>query len=60
MEQGKYLFEYNQIKSKMELSVRKFRLTDRSTIDLSKKFDLLVIEIMRIKYLIFNKLARIV
>lgn len=58
MELRKYLSNYNQLKNEMEISGVKFGLTDKRTIELSRKLDLLINELIGIKYPGLNKQER--
>ncbi|MEH6994214.1 aspartyl-phosphate phosphatase Spo0E family protein [Neobacillus drentensis] len=51
-----YEYEYNLLLLELEKSGKKYGLTDRKTIEISQKLDLLLNEIMRIKYPRLNKI----
>ncbi|WP_243526755.1 aspartyl-phosphate phosphatase Spo0E family protein [Bacillus pseudomycoides] len=59
MKLKKYLNEYNQFKREMEISGRKYGLTNQKTVEFSRKLDLLLNEFMMIKYPELNKQDRL-
>lgn len=58
VELRRFVNDYHQLKSEMERSGEEFGLTDRRTVEISQKLDVLVNQIMRIKNPGANKQGR--